>query len=55
MDIAAKMKAKNVLLTHFSQRYAKLPAMKNQMPVGIAFDHMEVGWLAFYQWVNLWH
>eukprot|EP00794_Sanderia_malayensis_P008752 gene8751-9687_t len=42
MDIAAQMNAKNLLLTHFSQRYAKLPVMKNQTPVGIAFDHMEI-------------
>ena len=42
LEIAAKMNAKNVLLTHFSQRYAKLPVMKNGAPVAVAFDHMQV-------------
>ena len=36
------MNAKNVLLTHFSQRYAKIPVMKNCTPVAVAFDHMQV-------------
>ena len=43
LDVAEKMKARNVLLTHFSQRYSKLPVMKNETPVAVAFDHMEVG------------
>eukprot|EP00112_Aurelia_sp_Birch-Aquarium-sp1_P011935 Seg2506.4 transcript_id=Seg2506.4/GoldUCD/mRNA.D3Y31 product="Zinc phosphodiesterase ELAC protein 2" protein_id=Seg2506.4/GoldUCD/D3Y31 len=42
LEIAEQMKAKNVLLTHFSQRYSKLPVMKNETPVAVAFDHMEV-------------
>ena len=42
IEIAGKMNAKNVLLTHFSQRYAKLPIMKDETAVAIAFDHMEV-------------
>ena len=35
-----------IMLTHFSQRYSKLPVleeMKDQPRVGIAFDMMEVG------------
>lgn len=40
-----KMNAKYTLLTHFSQRYAKLPRFENsrlEENVGIAFDNMEV-------------
>ena len=29
LGVAAKMEAKNVILTHFSQRYQKLPVLKN--------------------------
>lgn len=33
LGVAAKMEAKNVILTHFSQRYQKLPVMENmKMP-----------------------
>jgi len=42
LEIADKMNAKSVLLTHFSQRYAKLPIMKTNTPVAVAFDHMRV-------------
>eukprot|EP00795_Rhopilema_esculentum_P009410 gene9410-17122_t len=42
LNVAEKMKARNVLLTHFSQRYSKLPVMKNETPVAVAFDHMEI-------------
>lgn len=39
-----KMQAKFTLLTHFSQRYAKLPRLPDEVgqTVGIAFDNMEV-------------
>lgn len=39
-----KMKAKFILLTHFSQRYAKIPRIEQHLVenVGIAFDNMEV-------------
>lgn len=39
-----KMEAKYILLTHFSQRYAKLPRLESSLEtnVGIAFDNMEV-------------
>lgn len=39
-----KMNAKYTLLTHFSQRYAKIPRIDGAMNknVGIAFDNMEV-------------
>lgn len=39
-----KMSAEYVLLTHFSQRYAKIPRIEQHLinNVGIAFDNMEV-------------
>lgn len=39
-----EMNAKFTLLTHFSQRYAKIPRIEGAMNtnVGIAFDNMEV-------------
>ncbi len=39
-----RMNAKYTLLTHFSQRYAKIPRIDGDMKknVGIAFDNMEV-------------
>ncbi|XP_047144375.1 ribonuclease Z, mitochondrial isoform X1 [Hydra vulgaris] len=43
--VAQKMKAKNLLLTHFSQRYPKIPNLndiKSSIPFVLAFDHMEV-------------
>ena len=45
INIGKKMNAKFTILTHFSQRYAKIPYMpNNDLPsnVGIAFDNMEV-------------
>lgn len=38
------MNAENILLTHFSQRYAKVPLFEDDLPekVGIAFDNMRV-------------
>lgn len=42
--IGQKMKAKHVMLTHFSQRYAKLPRFNENFAsnIGIAFDNMYV-------------
>ncbi|XP_065558128.1 ribonuclease Z, mitochondrial-like [Artemia franciscana] len=42
--VGKEMKAKYTLLTHFSQRYAKLPIIEDTMDehVGIAFDNMTV-------------
>lgn len=39
-----RMHAKYILLTHFSQRYAKIPRIEQHLVenVGIAFDNMEV-------------
>lgn len=39
-----KMNAKYTILTHFSQRYAKLPRLEQELQknIGIAFDNMEV-------------
>lgn len=44
IEQGVKMNAKYTLLTHFSQRYAKLPRIDGsiKMNVGIAFDNMEV-------------
>jgi len=44
INIGKKMNAKFTILTHFSQRYAKIPYMPNNLPsnVGIAFDNMQV-------------
>lgn len=45
IQIGKKMNAKFTLLTHFSQRYAKLPRFNDNFSenVGIAFDNMQVG------------
>ncbi|GFS03789.1 zinc phosphodiesterase ELAC protein 2 [Elysia marginata] len=45
MDVGRRMKAKHVILTHFSQRYPHMvPLFDMQLPenVGIAFDNMQV-------------
>lgn len=44
IDIGHRMQAKYILLTHFSQRYAKLPRFNDNFTenVGIAFDNMTV-------------
>ncbi|KAL3273587.1 hypothetical protein HHI36_015020 [Cryptolaemus montrouzieri] len=44
IEIGKKMEAKYILLTHFSQRYAKLPRFNENFAdnVGIAFDNMQV-------------
>lgn len=44
IDIGKRMNAKHILLTHFSQRYAKLPRFNDNFGenVGIAFDNMQV-------------
>lgn len=44
IDIGLKMRAKFIFLTHFSQRYAKLPRFDGNIAenVGIAFDNMQV-------------
>lgn len=44
IDQGKRMNAKYTILTHFSQRYAKLPRIEMELAknVGIAFDNMEV-------------
>lgn len=46
IEMGHKMKAAHTLLTHFSQRYAKLPRLpdcdKELKSVGIAYDNMEI-------------
>lgn len=39
-----KMRAEFTILTHFSQRYAKIPRIEQELVnnVGIAFDNMEI-------------
>ncbi|KAI5635446.1 tRNase Z endonuclease domain-containing protein [Phthorimaea operculella] len=42
IDIGRKMDAKYTVLTHFSQRYARLPRLNaNILSAGIAFDNMQ--------------
>lgn len=44
IEQSQKMNAKYTILTHFSQRYAKIPRIEQNLVenVGIAFDNMEV-------------
>lgn len=44
IEAGNKMDARFILLTHFSQRYAKLPRFSDSFTdrVGIAFDNMKV-------------
>lgn len=45
IEVGKKMKAKHLILTHFSQRYAKLPRIVGDNlgnNVGVAFDNMKV-------------
>lgn len=46
LDVGERMRAKYVLLTHFSQRYPKIPNLNIDVPIvkrtAIAFDHLEV-------------
>ncbi|XP_064601279.1 zinc phosphodiesterase ELAC protein 2-like [Liolophura sinensis] len=44
IDVGIRMKAKFILLTHFSQRYSKIPVFNEKFTdkVGIAFDNMRV-------------
>ncbi|XP_017785544.1 PREDICTED: ribonuclease Z, mitochondrial isoform X2 [Nicrophorus vespilloides] len=44
IEVGRLMKARYVLLTHFSQRYAKLPRFNENFTenIGIAFDNMQV-------------
>ena len=46
IDIGLRMKAKFIILTHFSQRYSKIPMFTNnfQNCVAAAFDNMRVSW-----------
>ena len=44
IEVGRKMKAKFVMLTHFSQRYDKVPIFSKSFSddVGVAFDNMIV-------------
>lgn len=45
IEVGKKMRAKHVILTHFSQRYAKLPRIVGDNfgdNIGVAFDNMKV-------------
>lgn len=44
IEQGVKMNAKYTLLTHFSQRYAKIPRLDGDIGtnVGVAFDNMEL-------------
>ena len=46
IDVAERTQSKNLILTHFSQRYSKLPLITERFyerNVGVAFDNMTVG------------
>lgn len=55
IDVGLKMKAKFILLTHFSQRYAKLPRFDDNIAdnVGIAFDNMQVRFFLWGEFVGV--
>jgi len=45
LDVALKMQAKHVILTHISQRYPRMPIIKDTVLAAhtvFAFDHMEI-------------
>ena len=50
MDVASKMNAKSLVLTHFSQRYPKIPPLnqpkegdrRKEIPISFAFDFMKL-------------
>ncbi|CAG7701988.1 unnamed protein product [Allacma fusca] len=44
IEIGRRMKAKNTILTHFSQRYARVPVFSERLEpnVAVAFDNMRV-------------
>lgn len=46
ITIGQAMKARYTILTHFSQRYAKVPLLNENFSdnVGIAFDNMKVSY-----------
>lgn len=46
IEVSQKMKAMYTILTHFSQRYAKIPIFNENFnsSIGIAFDNMKVRW-----------
>ncbi|CAI9558567.1 unnamed protein product [Staurois parvus] len=49
IGVGERMNAEYVMLNHFSQRYSRLPLMRNDLSrkVGISFDHMRVRWSDF--------
>ncbi|KAM5135950.1 zinc phosphodiesterase ELAC protein 2 isoform 2-T2 [Mantella aurantiaca] len=49
ISVGRKMNAEYVMLNHFSQRYSKLPVIKDDFSrkVGISFDHMRIRWSDF--------
>ena len=50
VKVGVDMQAKATLLTHFSQRYSKIPTIPENTPVSIAFDLMKVK-LSHLHWV----
>lgn len=44
VEVSEKMKAKHTILTHFSQRYGKVPLITENFnnKIGCAFDNMRV-------------
>lgn len=54
IQVGKDMGAKHVILTHFSQRYAKLPRFNDNFAenVSIAFDNMQVSYLCAFNVVT---
>jgi len=44
IEVGRRMKAKHIILTHFSQRYSKLPYLNDEFDktVGVAYDNMSI-------------
>lgn len=50
IDVGRRMGARRILLTHFSQRYQKIPVMSEEsgssdVKAGVCFDYMRVCFL----------
>ena len=60
IEVGVQMKAKFILLTHFSQRYAKIPIFSANFNdrIGIAFDNMRVSFDRLKKkvmWMFIWY
>lgn len=57
ISIGKRMNAKFTLLTHFSQRYYKIPVITEHFDdkVGMAFDNMRVSWIIRWKYYSKWN